>query len=116
MNIITVATHDEAYLNAYKKSCKNNNLDLKILGWDKRWEGLVWKFNLMKEYIKDLPDNKIVIFTDAYDVLCIESHNIILAKFNKPIVFGINNPLNFIVPKIFNKFVFNTGCYKSCHL
>ena len=122
MNIITVATHDEAYLSAYEQSCKKHALCLKILGWNELWRGLTWRFYLMKEFLKDMPDDEIIIFTDAYDVICLENSDEIKRKFvlfNKPIVFGICNPLKFLVPKLldivvyasYKKYIINAGCY-----
>jgi len=111
MKIITVATHSEAYYDAYKQSCNKNNIPLTVLGWNKPWLGLTYKFNLMRQFIEKLSDNDIIIFTDAYDVICLESSDKILQKFisfDKPIVFGIDNPLDFFIPKIVGKFIFRT--------
>ena len=65
MKIITVATQTKGYFKAYSESCKKNNLELIVLGWNEKWKGFLWKFNLMQEYIASLNDNEIVIFTDA---------------------------------------------------
>ena len=34
MKIITVATHADGYFEAYSESCKKNNLELVVLGWN----------------------------------------------------------------------------------
>jgi hypothetical protein len=63
--IITVATHEEGLL----KQLLNNKqkIDIKVLGFGQKWTGFQMKSELVYEYIKDLPDNKIIIYLDGFD-------------------------------------------------
>ena len=63
--VITVATHEEGLL----KELINNNFNIKVrvLGFGEKWTGFKMKFELVYDYIKDLPENKIIIFLDGFD-------------------------------------------------
>lgn len=56
-----------------------NNIDWK--GTDMSGPGGGMKINLMKEYIKDLPDNDIILFTDAYDVFYADDLDTIVERY-----------------------------------
>lgn len=73
MHIITVATHSEGYFPWLKMSCERNNIDLVVLGWGKEWKGYTWRCHLILEYIKNLQDDEIICFIDAYDVIILQS-------------------------------------------
>ena len=62
--VITVATHNEGYLN---KLINNKYTKVKVLGFGKKWTGYRMKSQLIYSYIKDLPDDKIIIFVDGFD-------------------------------------------------
>ena len=94
--VITVATHNEAYFDALVKSCKNNNIDLIILGFNEKWQGFSWRFNLINNYIKKLKDDDIVLFVDAFDVIIVDKIEEIerrFKEFNKPIVISHENSI-----------------------
>ena len=63
--VITVATHEDGIL----KELINNkfNIKIKVLGFGKKWTGFKMKFELIYDYVKNLPDNKIIIFIDGFD-------------------------------------------------
>lgn len=87
--LITVATHNEGYYNALKKSAKINNYNLITLGLGQKWEGFVMKYKLYNKKLNTLNDNDIVIMVDAYDVIVMEKKEVLLEKFkkfNKPII------------------------------
>ena len=98
IQVITVATHNEGYFNALQQSCKNNNINLVVLGFNEKWQGFSWRFNLINNYIKNLNDDDIVLFIDAFDIIIIEDIKEIerrFKEFNKPIVISYQN-LNII--------------------
>jgi hypothetical protein len=70
LHIVTVATHNDGYLDYLIESCKKNNNDIKILGYGEKWQGFNWRFLLVINYLKTLNLNDIVCFVDGYDVLC----------------------------------------------
>lgn len=57
-------------LNELKKSLNKQKYPFKILT-AKKWTGFGLKIQTIYDYIKTLPDNKIVIISDARDVLCV---------------------------------------------
>lgn len=73
MKLVTVATHSQGYFPFLLESCKRFNVNLEVLGWGQKWEGFQWRILLMKEYVKNLHDDEIVCFIDAYDVLLLRS-------------------------------------------
>jgi uncharacterized protein YlzI (FlbEa/FlbD family) len=110
IQLVTVATHNEGYYNALKKSSQNNGYNLITLGWGKKWEGFIMKYKLLIENLNNFNDNDIIILIDAYDVIVTGSKNEVLEKFkkfNKPIVLSKdakpdNIILNYLHSKIFN--------------
>lgn len=65
IEVITVATHSEG---RYDKLI-NNDYGVKVttLGWNQKWTGYQMKIELVYDYIKHLPDDKIVVFIDGFD-------------------------------------------------
>jgi len=120
MKIITVATHSESYFPLFKESCLKNNLELVVLGFGQKWSGFSWKFHLISEYIEDLPLDEIVIFCDAFDVIVLNTTDILsrFQSFNSDVVISSlnmsNNLLDYIsnksFPKCHNNSI-NTGLY-----
>jgi hypothetical protein len=83
IHIVTVATHSDYYFPYLVKSCKKNNKELEVLGFDQRWKGFNWKFRLMIDYLKELKKNDIVCFVDGYDVICTRNLNELKEEFIK---------------------------------
>jgi len=121
MRFITAATHSDGYFPFLLESCKRYNVDLVVLGWGKKWTGFLCKFMWLQEYLQNVPDDEVICFMDAYDVILakpvskLESlfraihdsinariivscdlHNTLLAKWVVPYVFGLcyNKPVN----------------------
>ncbi len=66
-----------------------NNVDWE--GTDMSAQGGGHKVNLLKEYIKNLPDNDVVLFTDAYDIVYNDNLNQIVRRymsFNTKVLFA----------------------------
>ena len=83
MKIVTVATHNERYYPYLKASAKRNGYDLVTLGWNEKWRGFTWKFQVMRDYLKTLPDDEIVCFVDGYDVILLQEERILENTFRK---------------------------------
>ena len=79
-------------------SARKYGIDIVNVGTNIEWEGTDMsalgggmKINLMKDYVKDLHDNDIILFTDAYDVFYADDLETITERFlefNKEIVFS----------------------------
>ena len=74
VHVLTVGTDKQKCEKLYL-SCKKFNINIKNLGENVTWEGGNMSFpggghklNLLKNYLKDLNPNDLVLFTDAYDV------------------------------------------------
>lgn len=83
MKLVTVATHSERYFPYLKLSAEKYGHDLAILGWGEKWQGLTWKFQLMKDYLKSIPKDEIVCFVDAYDVVVLQTPDTIEGTYLK---------------------------------
>lgn len=127
--IITVATHKYGL---YEKLI-NNNFGVKIttLGMGMKWTGFRMKYELIYNYIKNMNDDKIIIFMDGFDSIINKSPNIaiecfikkkykiLFSKQNNHCLLNSNKVTNFILNKIFlNKkytmktmLIPNTGLY-----
>ncbi|XP_045601648.1 procollagen-lysine,2-oxoglutarate 5-dioxygenase 1 [Procambarus clarkii] len=99
--VITVATNETDGYHRFMRSQNVYNLNVKVLGLGLTWEGGDvknlpgggQKVKLLKEELlkyKDDP-NRIIMFTDSYDVIFTAGKNVILEKFdnlNARVVFG----------------------------
>ena len=87
--VVTVATHNEG---TFEKIINNNfDIDVKVLGYGEKWTGFDMKFRLVYNYIKNFPDNKIIIFIDGFDSIIngtIEQAENIFRKNNYKAVFS----------------------------
>ncbi len=116
--VITVATHKEGYLN----NIINNDYNIKVnvLGMGQKWTGFKMKYELVYNYIKNLDDNKIIIFIDGFDSHINGSINKavdIFKKHNYKVLFSKNPKIlgSFLDKKIFSTcyedLIANTGLY-----
>jgi hypothetical protein len=69
MKLVTVATHSDVYFPFLLESCARYNAHINVLGWNQKWAGYIWKFLLVKDFVNALPNDEIVCFVDAYDVI-----------------------------------------------
>lgn len=92
MKLICVATESSAYYEILQESAKRHNYNLITLGWGQKWNGLIWKHTLYKQYLDTLEnEEEVVILSDGYDVICLRDSKYMLEyylNFHKPIVFG----------------------------
>lgn len=78
-------------LKRFIKSCKIYGLKHQIMGLGKKWSGGNMakgpgggqKINLLRETIKDMNDDKIVLVTDSYDVIMTANSSEILKKYKE---------------------------------
>jgi hypothetical protein len=112
--VVTVANKSDGYYEILKKSCIINGCELITLGFGEKWGGFVWKYKKLREFLKTIADDSIVIFVDGFDVVMVDHIDTFMArykKFGKSIVLSIiNNPS---IIKYFEKKVFNTIKYKG---
>ena len=115
MKNIVVATHKNVgYYEILEESCKKNNIELVTLGLGQKWTGFTMRYQLYFEYLKKLPDDEIVMISDAYDVVILRDAKDIkeeFLKFNKKIVFSCENTINnkLYQPSCSNNHTINNG-------
>lgn len=84
MKIVTVATKSERYFPMLVQTCKHFGCELVVLGWNSEWKGFTYKFDLMRNYLKNLnDDNELICFVDAYDVVVLQPSHIIEQRFHE---------------------------------
>ena len=83
IHIITVATKPGGYLKWLEQSCKRNGTNLIILGMGTEWKGYISKYIIMNEYLNKIPEDDIICFVDAYDVIMLQHIEILKDKFIK---------------------------------
>jgi len=73
----------------FLNTLKTNNWDHVLLGEGDVWEGWTTRMNAYRNYIKTLPDDKIVVLSDARDVVCLRTSKAFMEafqSFKKPLV------------------------------
>jgi hypothetical protein len=83
LHVVCVSTHSKGYFPILIESCKKNNIKLHVLGFNKKWQGFVWRFHLIQSFLGTLPKTDIVMFIDAYDVIILQDYSVILDRFLK---------------------------------
>ena len=119
--IVTVATHNygtfnQIINNRYKKK-------IKVLGFGQKWTGFQMKSELVYNYIKNMDDNKIIIFLDGFDseindnpdksIQIFKSNNfkLLFSKMKDEDNFIYEKLWGIIYPYCFNKTISNCGMY-----
>lgn len=88
-HVCTVASYEHKNLHKLMHSCKNHQIDLKVLGLGLPYEGNGTKLILFGEYLNTLEDDEIVMLIDAFDIILVADKEVILNKFlnmNTPFV------------------------------
>lgn len=99
ITVITVATDYNDSCKRYKESCIRYGVNPVILGLGEKWKGGDMakgpgggqKVNYLKKYLENVKENKLIIFTDSYDVMMNNNINILkenYKQFNKKVVFA----------------------------
>ena len=73
LHLVTVATEIKLYMPYLIKTCKNNGVELTILGLGEKWQGFNWRYKIILNFLKSIDKNDIVCFVDGYDVICIRN-------------------------------------------
>lgn len=97
-HVCTVATVNKEKLQQLLFSAARNLIDIDVLGMWLPFKGTGQKLTYIKNYVKNLQDDDIVLFVDAYDVLILATARVILQKFAKmetECVFGAEANLSF---------------------
>lgn len=81
MKFVTVATHSKGYFKYLLQSCERHNIKLDTLGWGEKFQGWVWRMDLIKKYYESLEPEEIVCFIDAYDVIILQDADEIEKRF-----------------------------------
>lgn len=77
LELISVATDYNDAVKRFVQSCEKYDFSPTILGLEDKWNGGIMikgkgggqKVNLLRNYLKKLNKNKLIIFTDSYDVI-----------------------------------------------
>ena len=97
LHIVTVATQKNRHLERLEASCKNYKLPLEILGMGDTYKAHGKKITLVRQFIDQLPDEDIVLYVDAYDVVFLDDLQAIKNTFlemNVPLVFAAESTLS----------------------
>ena len=117
VEIITVATHSEGFFDNLINN--NYNQKIKVLGFGEKWTGFKMKSELVYDYIKNLPDDKIIIFLDGFDTIIKGTAQQAVKRFmqlNSKILFSLDPNHMFgigkaIFPVCKNNKIGNAGMY-----
>ena len=92
VHVLTVATEENDGLSLLLRSAKKYGIKVDVLGLDEKWDsgnkprldypGGGQKINILKNKLKTIPDEDVVIFVDAYDVIFNADLHEIIAKFD----------------------------------
>lgn len=83
LHAVTYASHqgrDDRFCRAIESAVRHN-YELVILGWKVPWKGLAQKLDAAYKYSLTLPDDDLMLFTDAFDVLFTDQSEKILRIF-----------------------------------
>lgn len=83
LHVATVATESKYYLPYLQKTCAEWGVDLTILGMGEKWEGYIFKFKKIVDFLQSLPADDIVCFVDGYDVIVTNDLNELVPTFLK---------------------------------
>ena len=97
VHVVTVGT-DESKCEKLYYSARQKGIDIINLGKDIEWKGGTMsgagggqKVNLLKEYVKELPDRDVILFCDAYDVFFTDDVDEVIYRYlemGKDVIFG----------------------------
>ena len=67
--VVCVSTAMRAELRTLKKSAEALGYQFDVLGMNTKWYGLGSKVTMFTDYLRDVDDDEVVLFVDAFDVL-----------------------------------------------
>jgi hypothetical protein len=80
--VITYDNNPTENTTFYIKTLKKNNWEYILIGKDETWEGWITRMRAYLSILKTLNPNKVVVLTDARDVICCRSANAFMDAFN----------------------------------
>ena len=116
LHVVTVATHNEGYFKSFMESCIKHDICPIILGWGQEWQGFSWRLHLMANALLKLKDSDIVIFCDAYDIICLKHKDIILKRFKEfqcEILCGADGSNENLISGVCYNILFGSACMGS---
>jgi len=81
--VLAYATEKQAYFNLFMESCRRFCIEPVILGWGEEWEGTCKKLISIYEYIRELPDDEMVLSVDPFDVVFLAGIDEIESRFRE---------------------------------
>jgi hypothetical protein len=81
--VIAYGTNKQAYFDLFLASCRRHGISPVMLGWGKKWIGFGNKTTETRDYIKDLPDDEVVLSVDPFDVVFLCGLDEIEEKFRR---------------------------------
>jgi hypothetical protein len=103
LKILTFSDRSLSDSNLLVKSCKTNNLALKIITPEEEWKVNAYKIKLLHDYLSDQPDDLVLLVSDAFDVYINGNESEILEKFyafNADLVFAAEANYYFRNPQL----------------
>ena len=67
--VLAYGTDRQGYFDLFMESCSRYGIEPEILGWGERWIGFGKKMMTIRDHIKDLPEDEIVVSVDPFDVI-----------------------------------------------
>ncbi len=121
LHLVTVATHSEGYLPVLEQQVKEKGMELRKLGWGKKYSGHFMKDMEMMEFLeKDARSGDLIIFVDGFDSLILGDKEEIVQKFQDTgakMLFSVENVtpyLSYIHAAVFERVsgkYINSGLY-----
>lgn len=67
IHVVTYTTHAKG---TFEELIKNPfGINVEVIGWGSPWKGFSDKFNGVRKYIENLPDEDIIVFLDGWDTI-----------------------------------------------
>jgi hypothetical protein len=80
-HLYTYVTHSERYFPSLIDSCTKHKIQPVVRGMGHPWEGYVKRHHELLAFLKEVPDDDIVINVDGFDTIVLCSLNEIVQKF-----------------------------------
>ena len=101
MRIVSVATHHERMFDLFVQSTKRHNIPLDLLGVGETWQGFGWRWSLIQTHLENIPDEELILITDAFDTLILKNAKAFetaFKSFGVPLVFSTEPHANMFNP------------------
>ena len=82
VHLVTVATHSEGYLPVLEQQVKEKKMELKKLGWGKKYTGHSMKDMEMMNFLENEANPEdLIIFVDGFDSMLLSDEQEIVQKY-----------------------------------